>query len=508
MMNDYSDQCVKEILETYSQNIQGQLGCFDRIIINGSFGDIAHPGAMGYQLHLNDVKLVDYGKFVHQLRLEMRETVENLAAAEGLKIMHVNFGERKESLVSKVLEQRGHHEGIVHIISAMERCRCFKVGKNKQSGYLELQWDNGKCLHYYIYFMDADFGLCYMRIPTWAPFRLQVYLNGHEYLERQMLKCGISFRKLDNCFVDINDFAKAQQLANSLDPMLLHEKLDAYAKRFCSCRKRWEALHWSLNQIEYATDIVFKSDRILPDLYDQLVKTAVCEVEAADVYCFMGKRLTAASAAEVSSRLHTRVEGTRIKHTLDKTSIKMYDKQQRVLRIETTCNDVSFFKHRREVLKKDGSIELKNAAVKKTIYSLGVLHELMSSCNRRYYEYVSQMQDHTKGRHELAKLSQSVLDQKDKSHRGINFFNAMDLSFINILVRGEFNINGFTNRNIREHLHWSSQKISRFIKRFREHKLIKSVAGTYKYYLTKKAKKLLFAGLQLRNRIIIPALAS
>jgi len=500
---------VQGILKTYHDNIQGQLHCFDRIIINGTFDEIAHPQAMSYQLHQNGIKLLEYGKvFAQQLRLDMRDTVEKIAKDEGLTIEHVNFGTRKESLVSKVLERRGNREGIVHIISAMERCRCFKVGKNKVSGYLELQWDSGKCLHYYIYFMDAEYGLCYFRIPTWAPFRLQVYLNGHEYLERQMLKCGINFSKLDNCFIDISDFKKAQELADSLDPFVLHEKLNAYTQRFCGCSKRWKTIHWSFNQVEYATDIVFKNNQILPHLYDQLVKTAVCEVGAADVYNFMGKRLTSASAAEVSSHLNTRVEGTRIKHTLDKCSIKMYDKQDRVLRIETTCNDVSFFKHHREVLKRDGSIELKNASVKKTIYSLGVLQGLMHSCNRRYYEFVSQLQDHTRGRLELAKLSEKAIDEKGKSYRGINFFNATDLTFINTLVRGENNISGFTNRMFREHLGWNSNKISRMIKRFRNHKLIKAVRGTYKYYLTNKAKKLLIAGLQLKDRIIIPALAS
>ncbi len=106
-------------------------------------------------------------------------------------------------------------------------------------------------------------------------------------------------------------------------------------------------LQWSIYQAEWATDIIFKNDKILPDLYDQIVRTAICEVKCPDIYDFMGKRLSKNSKPDVSTRLQTFVEGTRIKHTLKSTSIKMYDKQDCVLRIETTTSDVSSFYSRR-----------------------------------------------------------------------------------------------------------------------------------------------------------------
>ena len=500
---------LSQLHERYKKNIQGQLSCFDRLILYGTFGNIAYPDAMAWQLKQADCKLIDYTKgFANELRLEIRDRVKDLAAREGITIEHVNTYDRKESLIAKVLQQRGEHAGIVHIISAMERCSCFKVGRNDKTGFLQLQWDVGKCLHYYIYFIDEEFGLCYMRIPTWAPCRLQVYLNGHNWLARQMQKAGIGFSQLDNCFVNISDYEKAQQIADSFDPQRLHECLNGYAERFCACYSRWSAVHWSISQIEYATDIVFKSTQILPTLYKELVRGAVNEVEAADVYRFMGKRLTKASADEVSSRLNTYVEGTRLKHTLGHSSIKMYDKQDRVLRIETTTSNISFFKHRRKVAKRDGTIEMKTAAVKKTVHSLGVLRELMSACNRRYYQYISQLQDHTKGRRTLDNLSKSVSDPQGRSYRGINFFETNDLKFIQALVRGEYNISGFTNRILQRYLpDWTSGRISRMIRRFKAHRLIKRVKQTYKYYLTKRAQSLLFAHLQLTNRVIIPALA-
>jgi hypothetical protein len=199
---------------------------------------------------------------------------------------------------------------------------------------------------------------------------------------------------------------------------------------------------------------------------------------------------------------------SQIKHSLDKTSIKMYDKQARVLRIETTTNDVSFFKHHREVKRRDGTRQMKYASVKKTIYSLGAVAELMQACNKRYLSFISQWRDHSRERTDLRKITDSVKDDKHRSYRGVNFFQSNDLSFLLAIMRGEYQISGFTNRSLQPHLAgWNSQKIGRVLKRFRVLRLIKRVGRTYKYYLSSMGKKVLVAALQLKERVILPTMA-
>src|SRR6202035_1066248 len=89
-------------------------------------------------------------------------------------------------IVAKVLAARGDHPGLVHIISAMEACNSYKPWHDKQTHRTFLRPDTGKCLHYYFYFIDAELGLIYLRVPTWCPFRLQFYCNGHSWLARQL----------------------------------------------------------------------------------------------------------------------------------------------------------------------------------------------------------------------------------------------------------------------------------------------------------------------------------
>jgi hypothetical protein len=272
---------------------------------------------------------------------------------------------------------------------------------------------------------------------------------------------------------------------------------------------RWgQGLHWSIYQAEWATDVVFKSSRILPGLYEELVRTAAIEIKCSDIYGFLGRRLSEKSASQVSHRLQTLIEGTRIKHSLGKTSIKMYDKQARVLRIETTTSDVSFFKHHREVRHRDGTREMKHAPVRKTIYSIGAVAEQMQACSKRYLSFISQWRDHSRERTDLRKITGSAKDDKQRSYRGVNFFQSNDLSFMLAILRGEYQIAGFSNRSLQPHLAgWNSQKIGRVLKRFRVLRLIKRVGRTYKYYLSSLGKKVLVAALQLKERVILPTMA-
>jgi len=102
----------------------------------------------------------------------------------------VNF--RKEDRVRARLRERGTHPGLICIFSALERCCTYQPWHDKKTGKTFLRPHDGKCLHYYFYFLDEDLGLVFVRVPTWCPFRLQIYFNGHEWLASQLRRQGIS----------------------------------------------------------------------------------------------------------------------------------------------------------------------------------------------------------------------------------------------------------------------------------------------------------------------------
>jgi hypothetical protein len=497
------------LTERYADQIRGTLSCFDRVVITGTLPEICHAQAMSSHLTLQGIRLFDYTQWAEPLREEIRQNAERLAVEAGLEIEFIRRKDfRKEVRIQEILKKRGEHSGLVHIFSAMESCPSFKPWYDKASGKTSLRATEAKCLHYYFYFIDKDWGLCYLRIPTWAPFRLQFYFNGHNWLARRLQKAGVGYRLVDNVFLEIEDFAKAQGLADGLRIEDLHRRLDRVARWLCPILSHFKTgYHWSLMQVEYATDIVFRQVEELRPVYGELVRTAIHTVKPEHVATFLGRRLDERYDGEIGTDFHTRIEGTRIKHHMGRNSIKMYDKLGLVLRIETTSNDVTFFKHYRRVEHRDGTWEMKHAQVKKSIYSLPAVAELLKAANRRYLEFISALEDPTAGIKDLDKISRPTSDGQ-RSYRGFNLFADDDRTVLEAIVRGEFNLSGFQGRHLKDLLPGkTSSQIGRILKRLRTHGLIKKVGHTYKYYVTRLGQRIISAALNLRRMFLIPAIA-
>jgi hypothetical protein len=233
--------------ERYDERIAGILSCYDRIIISGTLPGICYAKGMTAFLRSNGIRIFDYPQFAAGLRDVVRENAAQVADAAGVTIEHVAKNHiRKESIIAKVIASRGDHPGLVHVLSAMEACDAYKPWHDKKTHKTFLRPDSGKCLHYYFYFIDAELGLIYIRVPTWAPFRLQIYCNGHNWLARRLTAEGIGFIAEDNAFLRINDWDRAQELADGFSPKKLHHILDSYAALCCPVLDVFrQSYHWA-----------------------------------------------------------------------------------------------------------------------------------------------------------------------------------------------------------------------------------------------------------------------
>jgi hypothetical protein len=498
----------QSLTERYGDRIAGVLSCYDRIVITGTVPVICYAEGMTRFLHSRGIRIFDYPQFAQTLRDRVRDVAASLAETAGITIEHIAKSHvRKEEVVARVLAQRGDHPGLVHIISAMEACDSYRPWHDKASGKTFVRPDSGKCLHYYFYFMDADLGLIYLRVPTWCPFRLQFYCNGHGWLARQLAAEGIGYTMADNAFVRIEDWQRAQTLADALSPDLLHRTLDGYAAQCCPVSDVFgQTYHWSLMQVEYATDLAFRSTTTLGPLYEQLVRQSVLSVKAEQVASFLGRHVTPQLAQEIGSQFSTRIEGTCIKHRFGKSSIKMYDKCGIVLRIETTANDVSFFKHHRKVEHRDGLPTRELAPVKKSIYSLIDLRGILLGCNRRYLSHLSALDDFSAGVRALDRLTRPH-KVEEKTVKGINFFEPGESALLRALQNPRVNISGIRRGDLLPDLDmFSPNRLSRQLRRLLDLGAIKRVTGTYRYYLTKAGRAATAAAQRLTAATIIPAL--
>jgi hypothetical protein len=157
------------LTERHAQQIAGVLSCFDRVMVQGTLPVFCYADGMTAYLTKRRIRIFDFSQFAKPLTDTIKANAEQLAAAHGLTIDYVrkkNF--RKEDKVKAVLKERGDHPGLVWIFSALEPCTTYQPWHDKNSGRTYLRYDDGKCLHYYFYFIDEELGLCYVRVPTCA----------------------------------------------------------------------------------------------------------------------------------------------------------------------------------------------------------------------------------------------------------------------------------------------------------------------------------------------------
>jgi hypothetical protein len=498
------------LTESHAVDISGTISTYDRVIINGTAGTWGYSGGMTAFFNAQGYRIFDFAKVFIPTTESIKANAELLAQENGLEIEYIRKLKafRKDDKIAEIILKRGEHPGLVHIFSALELNSTYSPWHDKTSGKTFFKNDQTKCLTYYFYFIDKELGLCFLRVPTIAPFKVMFYFNGHNWIETKFKENGLEYTKQDNAFVDISDFAKAQDIANSIRIPDLHKILDFIVKRYLPLPEDWKmSFNWTIHQVEYALDICFKNEMSLKPLYDSIIKTAMHTVTPDNIANFLGKRFSVLFEGEAGSKYNQRILGTRIKHQMGEVSIKIYDKFGKVLRIEVTCNDVSKLKIFREIQHRDGSTTTETAPVKKSIYSLFPLITVFKNACNRYLEFISSFDDPTDGLKKLDKVVEDKVEH-NRNYKGFNFFNKKDEQILKAVADGKFNISGLTNKGIRGILpQFNSSQVSRILKRLHVHGLIKKVGNAYKYYLTSIGKQVVTAGLSFKNTSLIPALS-
>src|SRR5262249_32656802 len=128
----------------------------------------------------------------------------------------------------------------------------------------------------YFYFIHRDFGLMHVKLQTWFPLQIPVYLNGHEWLARKLKQNGIRYSKGENAFLWIEDLARAQKFADRFCSLDWPRLLDRYAKRInplTSDLLKTMSYYWVTAQSEFSTDILFKSPSQLSELLSTIIES-------------------------------------------------------------------------------------------------------------------------------------------------------------------------------------------------------------------------------------------
>ena len=494
---------MKTFIQRFGKNILGVLHGFDRIRFRGTRRFLANvAGMLGY-LWQRQVLLKDFKAFAGNITAQVRQAAEESAVRQGRPVAYLhNSAMDKEAWARDVAKRDGIQQGLIGVLKSVECCWSYEVGPNRAEKKLELRGKPSRCLHYYHYFLDPDVGLVYVRLQTWFPFNVHVGMNGREWLARQMDKIGLRYRRRDNCFAWIEDWARAQQLLDEqlrTDwPGLLNRLLEQANPALSIVDAYPTPYYWSMDEGEWASDLAFRSTPTLAKLAPRLFRHAWLNFDSADVMRFLGRKATEEGPhgnfeGEVVTDLKRRAEGTRIKHRLKRNWIKMYDKQGSVLRVETVINDPRDMKvYRTKEGDEDG--EKSWQRLRKGVADIQRRAEISQAANERYVEALATVDDSRS----LAELTEAVCEPvtwQGKRARALNPLASEDARLLQAVNRGEFAINGFRNRDLRNLLFTKPVKdeaeqrrqsaaITRKLRLLRAHGLIHKVAKTHRYQIS------------------------
>jgi hypothetical protein len=510
---------MKGFIQRHGEKILGVLSGFDRMRFRGTLRLLTTVGGTMAWLSRAGVLIKDFMKFAETLTRQVRQATEENAAAAGRPVRYLDRFVNKEELVRQIRSEQGlAADGMIAVLSTLEACTSYDVYRDAKAHRIELRRRQRKCLHYYFYWEDERFGLTQVRLQTWFPFNVHVVLNGREWLARELDRAKIGYLRRDNCFVDIEDFARAQKLADRQPRIAWSKRLDHLLQHVHVLHRRlWKAspldYYWTSEQTEWATDLAFRDAKALSELYDPLIHRGIEMFQSADVLRFLGHKLPGHGgvhgkfAGEVVSDLKRRPEGMRLKHRVGRNTLKMYDKQGTVLRVETTLNDPRALKvYRHKQGERAGPRQW--LPLRKSVADLTRRTELSQAANERYLDALGTIDVDTPLKRLTDKLCRPVHDGK-RRHRGLRPFEPDDAQLLEVVGRGEYQIAGFRNRNVREALYGSSDDarerrrhsaaVSRKFAMLRAHGLIKKIPRTHRYLLTSKGATVIAALVAARN---------
>jgi len=501
---------VELFLHHHKSDVIGVLEGLDRVMFKGTLRSICHDCGMDRFLGANGILYKDFAGFAQGLSNQLRQQAEAVAQQNGRPYLYLNSsGLRKDHLVRQMLQEDQIEEGLICVLACVEPCKSFAVVGR---GRLSVKLMERKCLHYYYYFMDRELGLMHVRIQSWLPFTIQVCINGREYLRRRLDAARIGYLKQENCFTRIDDLAAAQRMLTELEQRKWVKLLNAFAKKVNPLLKRkgWLDLrgyYWSAQESEYATDIMFRNGSSLKSIYPKLVEHAMRQFSCQDVLRFLGRRVNSRFNGEACSDIQMRPEGIRIKHRVEENSIKMYDKQECVLRVETTINNPRRFKLRGKVTIR-GRMKMGWRKMRKGVADLRRRLKLCRAANHRYLDALAAVSVQQEAGLLLDRVSYSKV-QQGRAYRGLRPVSAEECRIFGILLDGSFLLAGFSNQQVRQRLYQGSLadheeqkrrsgRMSRYLRLLRAHGLIHKLPHTHRYRLSQRGQQVMSAALRLR----------
>jgi hypothetical protein len=498
---------VDRFSELLGRFVQFTYTAWDRIVLNGYIDRLQRPENIVHFFREVVGAPAVTPEVLTSRTAPYRAWVARYAEERGIPLLAAPRGARKEEVVAPYYRRFKGDEGVACILTSVEQGRSFVsyAPRHAPSGgdpnYRLIHACRKRFLHYYFYLVDPVLGPMSLRVGSFLPFTLAIFLNGHSFLARELARAGVAFRKDDNAFTAVADTAALAAAAGRLTPRLVERRCDLWAGRLAPSFRPAEraalplGYRYSVAQIELATDVVFKRAAPLRALFRRAAELGVLLGGADRTTHLFGRRITRRYAGKLQTVLDRRNEGQPILRSYYRSSfVKQYEKGDRLLRTETCLNDTH------------------DLGIGRRLEHLPELRERMAATNARYLEAQAELLASTVDAGDLAGLARPVLVGRRRVP-GLRLEDDRVIRLLEALLHPGTFVADWTAREVRarllarHHLDEAAYRPGQHrydLGKLRAHGLVERVGTSRRYRLTARGLRLGVLLVKLRTRLLGP----
>jgi hypothetical protein len=330
--------------------------CFDRIVIHGYLSGLSRPEQVVHFFRQIVGAPVISKELLSQRTADYQKWVDGFALNHDIPIEWAEKGVRKEDHVLPWLRRmvRKDAYGVYFIFKSMEQGPTFRITipkfPTKDPNHRILARQKSRFTHNYFYIRDEVVGPFVMRVATFFPFQTTYYLNGHNFIEQELNRAKVAFRKNDNAFLAVDDVAALQAAADKLGPAIIRKRLDYWTfvlgPKFSEKERKKINLSrfYSIAQIEYCRNFVFKRNFPIHKLFERSCELGLWRLTAHKISEIFGQRLHRRMGGKLATVIDQIEHGHHVFRAYFKHAfLKQYEKFTTFLRNELCSNNLKDF---------------------------------------------------------------------------------------------------------------------------------------------------------------------
>jgi hypothetical protein len=493
----------KSVAEILDHHVTFELEAIDRMYLNAYVPSLQSGGGVVYFMKTHLGARVPSTMMVAPLSERFVTAIERFVETNGLDLITFKKGQRKDDVAQAYLAAFAGDEGVLFVGKAQEKASVFRTEKRRRPDGSTYPWiyrSTTPVNHYYVYILDRDFGPLFIKFCSYFPYAVQVCLNGHEWLKRQLTQRGLVHEPLDNGIRSSDDPARVQRLANTLDAA----KIDALFRKWLrrlphpftpAHRATGYRYQLSILQAEFALTQVLDRPRTGRGFFEEVMRENLDLGRPDQMQLIFNRRVSRRTPGQFRTRILTDGVVPSLHVDYKKSRVKQYHKEAQALRTETTINNTYDFE------------------IGRALRNLPALREIGFAANRRLLRVESLSHDCLIGDDHLDALIQpTVVDTQRVA--ALRIGDRRVLALMQTLCLFALNPTGFRHRDVRTHVAqflgrapdaYAASHMTYDLRRLRIHGLIERVPHRHRYRITERGARMAMLYVRVYARGFRPA---